>query len=773
MLKLSKFWLRPGPLMLAGATLPLVLASDTASRFGFTGPEIFPIDNLVSHLRSADLDGDGLRDLIVVNNARSRINLLFNQTGRTNETAQPRVKKELNELPPDARFRIESIASEKRISALAVADFNGDGRPDLAYFGEPRELVVQFNQGTNSWSTPRRFAIEDGQLDMNALAEGDLNGDGLEDLVLLGENSLHFLAQRPDHTLADPERIPYTGKVKAVQILDINGDGRQDLLLVNWEDANPFRLRLQGATGQLGPEVHFPLASIRSYWCDDLDGDKRTEVVTISQKSGRAQISNFVQKPAEALAGDFLQGQFHIMPLNRTTKNRRATVWADVNQDRRPDLLVAEPESGQLTLMLQQADGSFAAPRTFPSFTGVAELAVADWDGDGAPELFLLSLDERQVGVTRLDSNGRIAFPTLLPLEGRPLSLAAGVLRAGEPPALAVILDADGKREVVVRRADGRTTRQRLAESFKGNPTGLMIHDANADGLADLAVLIPYDKIKLLLQQPDSQPFQEVDVAPPGGSAEQPWATTADVDGDGQDELLLAQKNFVRAVVLQADPVPEGSTNRPGWSFRVKEQINGAGSNSRIVAAALVKDAHGDSNLFLLDAERKGLTLCRRDATGVWQVVKTINLPVTDFNAIQPIVLGAPDAPALGFVGLNTAAWLPFGGLVWSLEELDYYETPIKGGFLHDVVSGDLNGDGRRDLVFLETGKNYLDIVTFEAPAKLVPANRWQVFEERTFRGRRNDIPEPREAFIGDFTGDGRSDLAVLVHDRILLYPQE
>jgi hypothetical protein len=54
-----------------------------------------------------------------------------------------------------------------------------------------------------------------------------------------------------------------------------------------------------------------------------------------------------------------------------------------------------------------------------------------------------------------------------------------------------------------------------------------------------------------------------------------------------------------------------------------------------------------------------------------------------------------------------------------------------------------------------------------------VPANRWQVFEERTFRGRRNDIPEPREAFIGDFTGDNRSDLAVLVHDRILLYPQE
>src|SRR5215471_17466975 len=56
------------------------------NRFGFTGPEIFPIDNQLTQLRVADLDGDGLNDLIVVNNARSKINLLYNQTGKTNVT---------------------------------------------------------------------------------------------------------------------------------------------------------------------------------------------------------------------------------------------------------------------------------------------------------------------------------------------------------------------------------------------------------------------------------------------------------------------------------------------------------------------------------------------------------------------------------------------------------------------------------------------------------------------------------------------------------------
>ena len=51
----------------------------------------------------------------------------------------------------------------------------------------------------------------------------------------------------------------------------------------------------------------------------------------------------------------------------------------------------------------------------------------------------------------------------------------------------------------------------------------------------------------------------------------------------------LIEKNFVRAVVLEQKPKEEGSTNAPGWTFRVKDQINGAANNSRIVAAAAVR----------------------------------------------------------------------------------------------------------------------------------------------------------------------------------------
>jgi hypothetical protein len=247
-----------------------------------------------------------------------------------------------------------------------------------------------------------------------------------------------------------------------------------------------------------------------------------------------------------------------------------------------------------------------------------------------------------------------------------------------------------------------------------------------------------------------------------------------DVDGDGKLELLLPQKNFLRAVVLQSDAALQNSTNRGGWTFKVKDQINGSASNSRIVGATAVPNGTNAAwSLFLLDAERKMLTLCERATNGVWQVVRDLELPVTEFSSLQSVALGGKNPNTVALLGLNNVAWQPLGGQVWELTELDGYESPIKDSHLNDVVSGDLNQDGRKDLVFLETGKNYLDLVLFDANHKLVPSNRWQVFEERTFRSRRSDMPEPREAAVADVTGDGKNDLIVLVHDRILVYPQE
>ena len=753
-----------------------VRGETVTNTFGFTGREIYPIDEGISLLHAADLTGDGLNDLIVANNLRSKINILYNRTGKTNQVddAKPPRKLDLNELPPDARFRIDSIPVDEHIGGLIVADLNGDGRPDIAFYGDAKDLEVIYNQGTNGWSDPKRWHIDDGQMTANALAEGDLNGDGRPDLVLIGDNgSIYFLAQNADHTLAEPQKIFYSGTPKAVQIVDVDGDGKNDLLLVDFDSPTPFRFRLQNNSGQLGPEIYFKVPPIRSFDADNLGGDAKNYMVTIAQSSGRAEVSQFTRKPSEVLSGAFHRGQFQILPLKKTDVAQRGLLWADVNGDGRPDLLVAEPASGQLSVYLQQADGSLAPPKTFPTLAGVSQIAAADMNGDGKPSIFLLSQDERAVGVTQFDKNGKLPFPTLLPLDGKPLAMAIGPLKPGAKPTLAIILDKDGQRSLVTRTADGKMKTQKLSDSFKSNPSSFTIEDVNQDGLADLVVLIPYEKVKVLLQKSGGD-FDEVDVDAPGGAIDQPWLASADVDGDGKPDLLLPQKNFVRAVVLERGDKIQGSTNQPGWVFRVKDQINGAASDSRIVGATAIQNGkNATPSIFLFDAEHKQLTLCERDATGVWQIVRNIELPATDFSSVQSVALGGKNVQSIAFLGQNMVAWLALAGDVWDFTALDGYETPIKDGYLNDVVAGDLTGSGRKDLVFMETAKNYLDLVSFNSNHKLVPADRWQVFEQHTFRGRDNALPEPRAALVMDVTGDKKNDLIVIVHDRILVYPQE
>ena len=176
---------------------------------------------------------------------------------------------------------------------------------------------------------------------------------------------------------------------------------------------------------------------------------------------------------------------------------------------------------------------------------------------------------------------------------------------------------------------------QKLSDSFKSNPATFTIQDVNQDGLADIVALIPYEKVKVLLQKSGGE-FSELDVDPPGGALDQPWLASADVDGDGKPELLLPQKNFVRAVVLERVDKVQGSTNQPGWVFRVKDQINGAASDSRIVGATAIQSGKQSTPaIFLFDVEHKQLTLCERDATGVWQVVRNVDLPATDFSSVQ------------------------------------------------------------------------------------------------------------------------------------------
>ena len=218
--------------------------------------------------------------------------------------------------------------------------------------------------------------------------------------------------------------------------------------------------------------------------------------------------------------------------------------------DGRPDLLVAEPESGQLSVYLAAAGRLARRAQKIPEPGRRQPDCRGRLERRRPPEIFLLSRDENAVGVTQFDKNGRLPFPTPLPLDGKPLIDGRGRIQSRRQTH-AGRDRGQGRRALAGHPHGGRQIPDaKIERQFQIEPATLAIQDVNQDGLADLVVLIPYEKVKVLLQKPAGN-FDEEDVDPPGGAIEQPWLASADVDGDGKPELLLPQKNFVRAVVLE------------------------------------------------------------------------------------------------------------------------------------------------------------------------------------------------------------------------------
>ncbi len=104
------------------------------------------------------------------------------------------------------------------------------------------------------------------------------------------------------------------------------------------------------------------------------------------------------------------------------------------------------------------------------------------------------------------------------------------------------------------------------------------------------------------------------------------------------------------------------------------------------------------------------------------------------------------------------------------------YETKIKDGVYGHLVAGDINSDDRADIIMVEYRRNHIEILALDSEVEPIPAMRFKIFEEKSYRDSQKRVRtsvEPRELKIGDVTGDGKDDLVTVIHDRIIIYPQD
>jgi hypothetical protein len=100
--------------------------------------------------------------------------------------------------------------------------------------------------------------------------------------------------------------------------------------------------------------------------------------------------------------------------------------------------------------------------------------------------------------------------------------------------------------------------------------------------------------------------------------------------------------------------------------------------------------------------------------------------------------------------------------------------TGVREATIHRVFTADLTGDGRREVIVSDDRRHQLTALALQEKG-LEPLLSWQVFENRSYpygpqNGRENPSEEPRALVALDIDGDGRQDLAMLSHDRLVIY---
>jgi hypothetical protein len=737
--------------------------------FGFQPLEIYKLERRIGNLMIRDLDGDKTGDIIVGNNARSRIDLLLS-TKRPADEAEPRpFRKEVNELDFDRRLRLSSIPVNKEVVSIDTGDFNGDGKPDLVYYGTPAEVEILFNEGSGRFGGGKRISTGEAVESPGALAVGDLDQDGRDDIVLVAENDLIFVYQTAPGVLSEPERVPHTASnPRMVKIVDLDGNGASDLVILDGGTDHPVHVRFASDEKKLGPEQRFQIESPRAIAFGQIDGQGGTEILTIENQSGRGKVLTLDESKTDE---QNKWGRLIFFGLPQGSDRGRSLAIGDLDGDKRKDVVVTDPGSAQIWLYRQSARSGLNAGQSFPGLLGGRTVHLADLDHDGKDEVYVLSEQEKQIGQSKMEG-GRVSFPVPLPISGEPVAMDLADLDGDKTAELLYVVK--GKSATGTDTFDLRALKRDASGSFRpfswgvaeattiaglnGPPSALQAVDVNADGLTDFLVFTGYGAPVLLLGQPKQQPKAFSGSLGPMGAATTAGLSVMDLGGPA---LIVAQNTFARHIRLDS---------KGQWI--IKDQYNSGRSSAQIQGAAAI-DLGGDGKkeVVLYDRSSKSLLfLSLRE--GVYRPAGNLSIGTLAFEGLHVSDLDGDGHEDLLIAGSDRFGVLQTGRKGQRLKTVASYESKRNEARLADLAAADLNADGVPDIVFTDIAEQMLEIATYTGEKDLLHALSFKVFERKLYRGT-TDVAEPRDILTGDVDGDGRADLVLIAHDRILILRQD
>ncbi|TVP79134.1 MAG: VCBS repeat-containing protein [Puniceicoccaceae bacterium] len=756
-------------------------ANGPEMKFGFGEPQVIKLDWSTRALQVHDLNGNGLQDLAVINNDSAQIELLY-QLPKDEPPALVQQRLQRNRWDPilsDGNFRSEKITIGVPLFDLGVGDLNNDGLPDLVYSSRSTPLTVRYQGENGHWLETLEFDGFDALGWRGTLKVADLNGDGLAQVVLLAADAVRVFSQDASGRLQEPEVYFVTGENPFnLELVDVSGNGLMDICYVSTEGQQAFVMREQLDDGGFGAERRFVLdRSLRMYTPLRPEAGRPLQFSSVDSRSGSLEFFE-IQRAEEPEHTRPLDGvQPLIYPVFRKVNEGARYSFADLSGNGEPDLQVVNPASAELMVYLKK-NGRYQAMKRFPSFSAISSLAGGRFFDSAEEGVVALSREEKTLGISYYDSQGRLSFPRLIEIgeSGDPLVCHAVDLDGDGFDELALILESKGQRQLVVVRPEDRSDRASKwelvmkmdLESPRRRPEAIRVVDVFGQRGPGLMLFVPREapvflapvvggdsyELELVGERSSIRESLLKDITPA-------QISEFDVNGDGYKELVAARSGFVRALRFADD------------TLEMVDQFNARRSGD-LVSGVIPHIENGLLKSLVLYVEKEGeLQFLLRDEDGVLRYRRSEKVGPISLSGWKQFSGQGPEESTYLLYGEDRFWYFAPSSSSWKREIGDSYETQLEDVFFSQVHWADFDADGQLELIAVDGTENVLEILSRSADG-WTRLMYWEIFEQNMhYRGRTGAKLEPREVVRADLNGDGKLDFAFLIHDRILIYPQE